>query len=107
MIVSITVGLVVGLIGLIISYLVYFITAAICRRIDRKTIDNGRFHKIRIVSPNEYSLFPTSVYLDGQKLKGVHSVDYHISVDEVPIVNIELIGGDIEVEGLYNVPDRK
>ena len=105
--VAITAGLVIGLIGLAIAYLVYFITAAICRRIDKKTIDNTRFHKIRIVSSNGYSLFPTTVYLDGQKLKGVQSVDYHISVNEVPIVNIELIGGGIEVEGLYNVSGRK
>ena len=105
--VAITAGLIIGLIGLTTAYLVYFITAAICRRIDKKKIDNTRFHKIRIVSTNEYSLIPTFVYLDGQKLKGVQSVDYHVSVNEVPVVNIELIGGSIEVEGLYNVPDRK
>lgn len=107
MVVAMITGLIVGLIGLAIAYLVYFITAAICRRIDKKTIDNTRFHKIRIVSPNEYSLIPTTVYLDGQKLKGVRSVSYHISLDEVPVVNIELIGENIEVEGVYRVVSNR
>ena len=105
MIVSITVGLVVGLIGLIISYLVYFITAAICNRRDRKAITNG-FHNFRVIP-----FFGVSkVYMDGKELKGVRSVDYHISYDEIPTVKIEFVGYMTEFNGIFevkNVSNRK
>ena len=105
MIVSITVGLVVGIIGLAISYIVYFVTAAICKRIDSRTITDG-MHKFRIVP-----LFGrTKVYMDGKELMGVRSIDYHISYDEIPTVKIELAGNMTEFNGILeirNVPDRK
>lgn len=103
--VAIITGLVIGLIGLAIAYLVYFITADICKGIDQETISNRRFHKIRV---EKYFIFPTCVYLDGYKLKGVRSVDYQISDDELPILHIELIGGSIDIEGENKiVPCRK
>lgn len=94
MIVAIITGVVVGLIGFLLAYLVYFVTYRVCERI---TLDNSRFHRIRVVTPD--SMYPTHVYLDGKKLKGVRSVDYHISVDEVPTVTIEFYGQSIEMDG--------
>ena len=103
--VAITAGLIIGLIGLTIAYLVYFITAAICKRIDSRVITDG-MHKFRIVP-----LFGRAkVYMDGKELMGVRSIDYHISYDELPIVKIELAGNMTEFNGILeirNVPDRK
>lgn len=103
--VAITAGLVIGLIGLTTAYLVYFITAAICKRIDSRTITDG-MHKFRIVP-----MFGiTKVYMDGKELKGVRSIDYHISYDEMPTVKIELAGNMTEFNGILeikNVPHRK
>ena len=94
MIVAVLTGLTVGLIGLVLAYLVYFVTYRVCERI---TLDNSRFHRIRVVTPD--SMYPTHVYLDGRKLKGVRSVDYHISVEEIPTVTIEFYGQSIEMDG--------
>lgn len=105
MVVAMITGLIVGLIGLAIAYLVYFITAAICKWIDSRTITDG-MHKFRIVP----MFGRTKVYMDGKELMGVRSIDYHISYDELPVVKIEFAGNMTEFNGILeirNVPDRK
>ena len=108
MYVAIMAGLFVGLIGLILAYIVYFITAEVCSRKSKKAITAG-MHNFRIVT-----MFGTKVYMDGKELMGVRSIDYHISYDEVPTVKIELYGNVTEFNGQViskirgmNVPDRK
>lgn len=102
MIVAIITGLIVGLIGLGLAYLVYYVTCKICERI---TLNNTYFHKIRVVSPDG-GIIPTQVYLDGRKLDGVMSVDYHISTEEIPTVIIEMYGKEIDVNGVVDVHSK-
>ena len=99
MIVAVLTGLTVGLIGLVLAYLVYRVTERVCEKI---VINHVRYHKIRVVSPDD-SLFPTNVYLDGKKIEGVLSLNYHIGTKEIPRMTIELLANSIEIEGNYNV----
>lgn len=55
--------------------------------------------RVKVVSPNE-SWRGTECYIDGNKVKGVKSVDFRVSVDEVPQFTFETLGlPDIDMHG--------
>ena len=47
--------------------------------------------RVKVVSPNE-SWFGTECYIDGNKVKGVKSVDSRVAVDEIPQFTFETLG---------------
>lgn len=59
---------------------------------------------VKIVNPNPYDWMGTECLIDGKKIPRVKSVDFHVSVDEVPIFNFELTAApDIEMECLAQI----
>lgn len=59
---------------------------------------------VKIVNPNPYDWMGTECLIDGKKIPRVKSVDFHVSVDEVPIFNFELMAApDIELECLAQI----
>lgn len=59
---------------------------------------------VKIVNPNPYNWMGTECLIDGKKIPRVKSVDFHVSVDEVPIFNFELMAApDIEMECLAQI----
>lgn len=59
---------------------------------------------VKIVNPNPYDWMGTECLIDGKKIPRVKSVDFHVSVDEVPIFNFELMAApDIEMECLAQI----
>ena len=47
--------------------------------------------RVKVVSPTE-SWRGTECYIDGNKVKGVRSVDFQVAVDEVPKFTFETLG---------------
>ena len=47
--------------------------------------------RVKVVNPN-YDYRGTECYIDGNKVKGVKSVDFRVAVDEVPQFFLETIG---------------
>ena len=59
---------------------------------------------VKIVNPNPYDWRGTQYFIDGHKVPRVKSVDFHVSVDEVPTFNFEMMGApDIELECLAQI----
>ena len=59
---------------------------------------------VKITNPNPYDLLGTKYFIDGNEVPRVKSVDFHVSVDEVPIFNFEMMGApDIEMECLAQI----
>ena len=59
---------------------------------------------VKIVNQNPYDWRGTQYFIDGHKVPRVKSVDFHVSVDEVPIFNFELMAApDIELECLAQI----
>lgn len=59
---------------------------------------------VKIVNPNPYDWNGIQCFIDGEKIPRVKSVDFHVSVDEVPIFNFEMMGApDIEMECLAQI----
>lgn len=59
---------------------------------------------VKIVNPNPYDWMGTECLIDGKKIPRVKLVDFHVSVDEVPIFNFELMAApDIELECLAQI----
>lgn len=59
---------------------------------------------VKITNPNPYDCWGTQCFIDGHKVPRVTSVDFHVSVDEVPIFNFELMAAsDIEMECLAQI----
>ena len=55
--------------------------------------------RVKVVSPNE-SWCGTECYIDGNKVKGVKSVDFRVAVDEIPQFTFETLGlPDIDMPG--------
>lgn len=52
-----------------------------------KSIQNVKIH-----NPNGYGSLGTQCEIDGKKVRGVVSVDFHVSVDEVPVFVFEMQG---------------
>ena len=59
---------------------------------------------VKITNPNPYDWLGTKYFIDGNEVPRVKSVDFHVSVDEVPIFNFEMMGTpDIEMECLAQI----
>lgn len=59
---------------------------------------------VKIVNTNPYDWMGTQCFIDGHKVPRVKSVDFHVSVDEVPTFNFEMMGrSDIELECLTQI----
>lgn len=59
---------------------------------------------VKITNPNPYDWLGTKYFIDGNEVPRVKSVDFHVSVDEVPIFNFEMMGvPDIEMECLAQI----
>lgn len=59
---------------------------------------------VKITNPNPCDWLGTKYFIDGNEVPRVKSVDFHVSVDEVPIFNFEMMGApDIEMECLAQI----
>lgn len=59
---------------------------------------------VRIVNPKPYDWAGTKCLIDGKTIPIVKSVDFHVSVDEVPTFSLELMAEpDIEMECLAQI----
>ena len=59
---------------------------------------------VKITNPNPCDWLGTKDFSDGNEVPRVKSVDFHVSVDEVPIFNFEMMGApDIEMECLAQI----
>lgn len=59
---------------------------------------------VRIVNPKPYDWAGTKCLIDGKTIPRVKSVDFHVSVDEVPTFSLELMAEpDIEMECLAQI----
>lgn len=59
---------------------------------------------VKITNPNPCDWLVTKCFIDGNEVPRVKSVDFHVSVDEVPIFNFEMMGApDIEMECLAQI----
>ena len=48
------------------------------------------FPKVKIWNDNTGLMVPTHVSIDGQKLRGVRSIEYRSDVDSIPTVTLEI-----------------
>ena len=59
---------------------------------------------VKITSQNPYDWLGTKCFIDGNEVTRVKTVDFHVSVDEVPIFNFEMMSTpDIELECLAQI----
>lgn len=59
---------------------------------------------VKITSQNPYDWLGTKCFIDGNEIPRVKTVDFHVSVDEVPIFNFEMMSTpDIELECLAQI----
>lgn len=59
---------------------------------------------VKITSQNPYDWLGTKCFIDGNEVPRVKTVDFHVSVDEVPIFNFEMMSTpDIELECLAQI----
>lgn len=59
---------------------------------------------VKITNPNPYDWMGTECYIDGEKVPRVRSVNFHVAVDEIPVVEFEvMIVPDIEMECLAQI----
>ena len=59
---------------------------------------------VKITNPNPYDWNGTEYSIAGNKIPRVKSVDFHVSVDEVPIFNFEMMAApDIEMDCLAQI----
>ena len=59
---------------------------------------------VNIVNLTPYDWMGTQYFIDEHKVPRVKSVDFHVSVDEVPTFNFEMMGiPDIEMECLAQI----
>lgn len=59
---------------------------------------------VRIVNPEPYNWAGTKCLIDGKTIPRVKSVDFHVTVDEVPTFSLELMAEpDIQMEALAQI----
>lgn len=59
---------------------------------------------VRIKNEKPYDWLGTKCFIDGNEIPRVKAVDFHVSIDEVPIFNFELMAApDIEMECLAQI----
>lgn len=60
---------------------------------------------IKINQPTE-GWFGTTIEVDGNKIGNVKSIDYHVGVDETPLISLEVIGStEIDMDAEYVTVD--
>lgn len=59
---------------------------------------------VKITNPNQYDWMGTECYIDGEKVPRVRSVNFHVAVDEIPVVEFEMMAVPyIEMECLAQI----
>lgn len=59
---------------------------------------------VKITNPNPYDWRGTKCFIDGNKVPRVRSIDFHVSVDEIPVFEFEIAAvPDIEMECLAQI----
>ena len=59
---------------------------------------------VKITNPNPYDWRGTELFIDGQKVPMVRSVNFHTAVDEIPVVEFEMLAvPDFEMECLAQI----
>lgn len=59
---------------------------------------------VKITNHNPYDWMGTECYIDGEKVPRVRSVNFHVAVDEIPVVEFEMVAvPDIEMECLAQI----
>ena len=59
---------------------------------------------VKITNPNPYDWLETKYFIDGNEVPRIKSVDFHVSVDEVPTFVFEMMAEpDIEMECLAQI----
>ncbi len=59
---------------------------------------------VKIVNPNPNEWMGTKCFIDNQEIHNVKSVDFHVSVDELPVFEFEMMGmPDIEMDCIANI----
>lgn len=52
------------------------------------------FNNVKIIQNGRHS----KVFIDGVEVKGVRMVDYHNEVDEMPVIQLEFLAFDVEID---------
>lgn len=59
---------------------------------------------VKITNPTPYDWMGTECYIDGEKVPRVRLVNFHVAVDEIPVVEFEMMTvPDIEMECLTQI----
>ena len=59
---------------------------------------------VKIANPNPYEWMGTEYFIDGKKVTKVRSVNFHVAVDEIPVVEFEMMAvPDIEMECMAQI----
>lgn len=59
---------------------------------------------VKIINPSSYDRFGTKCFIDGKEVPRVKSVNFHTTVDEIPVVKFEMMEvPDIEMECLAQI----
>ena len=59
---------------------------------------------VKITNPNPYDWMGTECYIDGEKVSRVRSVNFHVAVYEMPVVEFKMMTvPDIEMECLAQI----
>lgn len=59
---------------------------------------------VKITNPTPYDWRGTECYIDGKKVPRVRSVNFHVAVKEIPVVEFEMVTvPDIEMECLAQI----
>lgn len=58
------------------------------------------FHNVKLVNDGSMTK-PAHVFLDGKEIHGVKSISFHQSVDDVPIIHLEIMA-KFELDGFMD-----
>ena len=59
---------------------------------------------VKITNPNHYDWRGTKYFIDGNQVLRVRSIDFHVAVDEIPVLKLEMMTvPDIEMECLTQI----
>lgn len=59
---------------------------------------------VKITNPNHYDWRGTKCFIDGNQVLRVRSIDFHVAVDEIPVLKLEMMTvPDIEMECLTQI----
>ena len=59
---------------------------------------------VKITNPNPYDWLGTKCFIDGNEVQRVKSVNFHTTVDEIPVVEFKMMAvPDIEMECLAQI----